>query len=164
MATLTANPISHISPDNDVVTLEIFIAAPRERVFEALTDPDQALQWWGQKDQYVLNDFQMDLRNGGTWSAAGNSAKSGALKIHGEFQEIDPPRRLSYTWISSWLPKVTKVLWELESDNGGTALKLTHTGFAGNTEATKNHSHGWNCAISWLLAYAERGETIASRH
>jgi uncharacterized protein YndB with AHSA1/START domain len=77
---------------------------------------------------------------------------------------VDPPRRLSYTWISSWLPKVTKVLWELAAYNGGTSLKLTHSGFAGDTEATKNHTHGWNLALVWLQSYAERGETIASRH
>ena len=163
MATLGIDPVSHISSDNDVVTSEIFIAAPRERVFEALTDPKQAVQWWGQKDQYELNDFKMDVRLGGKWSTSGKSVKSGPLAIHGEFQEVDPPRRLSYTWISSWLPKVTKVLWELESCNGGTALKLTHSGFAGDTEATKNHTHGWSLALVWLQSYAERGETVASR-
>jgi uncharacterized protein YndB with AHSA1/START domain len=28
-----------ITPDQDVITAEIFIAAPPERVFQALTDP-----------------------------------------------------------------------------------------------------------------------------
>jgi len=46
MVTASTNPVSHITPDNDVVTAEIFIAAPRERIFQALTDPRQAMQWW----------------------------------------------------------------------------------------------------------------------
>jgi uncharacterized protein YndB with AHSA1/START domain len=33
---------SSISPDNDVVTAEVEIAAPPERVFQAIVDGDQA--------------------------------------------------------------------------------------------------------------------------
>jgi uncharacterized protein YndB with AHSA1/START domain len=164
MATLSTNPVSHTSADNDAVTCEIFIAAPRERVFEALTDPNQVSQWWGHKGRYHMENFSMDVRPGGKWSTTGVSATSGNISVHGEFLEIDPPRRLSYTWISSWLQKVTNVLWELENLNGGTLLKLTHAGFAGDVAATENHTHGWNLALVWLQAYAERGETIASRH
>jgi uncharacterized protein YndB with AHSA1/START domain len=163
MATASIQPISHVAPDNDAVICEIFIAAPRERIFEALTDPAQAAQWWGEKGQYSMHNFTMDVRPGGKWFTTGHSALSGDIKVQGEFLEIDPPRRLAYTWISSWLPHTTKVLWELEPHNGGTALKLTHTGFASNAEATKAHSHGWGLALVWLQAYAERGETVATR-
>jgi uncharacterized protein YndB with AHSA1/START domain len=163
MATTSMAPTSHVSPDNDVVTSEIFIAAPRERVFEALTDPKQALLWWGQNDRYHLNEFHMDVRPGGKWSTTGASAKMGDIKVGGEFLEIDPPRRLAYTWSSSWMPKSTKVLWELEVKDGGTFLRLTHTGFAGDAEQATNHTHGWNQVIVWLQAYVERGETVASR-
>lgn len=163
MATLTAIPVSHTSTDHDAVTCEIFIAAPRERIFEALTNPAQAALWWGEKGQYSMLNFSMDVRPGGKWFTTGHSAKSGDIKVQGEYLEIDPPRRLAYTWISSWLPHVTKVLWELEAHNDSTALKLTHTGFAGNVEATKAHTHGWNLALVWLQAYAERGETVATR-
>ena len=38
MATVSLTPTSHISADNDVVVSEIFIAAPRERIFQAITD------------------------------------------------------------------------------------------------------------------------------
>lgn len=164
MAAASIQPISHVAPDNDAVICEIFIAAPRERIFEALTNPDQAAQWWGEKRQYSMIKFSMDVRPGGKWFTTGHSAKNGEIKVQGEFLEIDPPRRLAYTWISSWLPHATRVLWELESHNGGTALKLTHTGFAGNAEATKAHTHGWNMALVWLQAYVERGETVASRN
>jgi hypothetical protein len=38
MVTASTTPISHITPDNDVVTAEVFIAAPRERVFQAISE------------------------------------------------------------------------------------------------------------------------------
>jgi uncharacterized protein YndB with AHSA1/START domain len=163
MATLAINPVSQISSDNSVVTAEIFIAAPRERVFKALTDLKQAARWWGAADRYHMAEFQMDVRVGGKWSTKGISAKMGAVTVHGEFVEIDPPRSLSYTWISSWMPKNTIVVWDLENQNNGTLIKLTHRGFAGNAEHAQNHSIGWTLVLGWLQAYSERGETIDNR-
>jgi uncharacterized protein YndB with AHSA1/START domain len=32
---------SAVTPDNDAVVAEVFIAAPPERVFQAITDPNQ---------------------------------------------------------------------------------------------------------------------------
>ena len=93
MVTASTNPVSHITPDNDVVTAEIFIAAPRERIFQALTDPRQALQWWGQNGKYRLREFHMDVRVGGKWSCAGQSVTMGGpINIGGEFLQVDPPR------------------------------------------------------------------------
>src|SRR5713101_5883419 len=38
---------TQITPDKNTVLAEIFIAAPPDRVFQALTDPKQMSQWWG---------------------------------------------------------------------------------------------------------------------
>ena len=46
---------SAITPDQNVVTAEIFIAAPPERVFQAITDPTQPPQWWGLKRSSILS-------------------------------------------------------------------------------------------------------------
>jgi uncharacterized protein YndB with AHSA1/START domain len=159
MATASISPTTHITPDNDVVVTEIFIAAPRERVFQAITDPQQAVQWWGRRDHYYFNEFTMDVRVGGKWSTSGASAKMGDLKVHGEFLEVDPPRRLAYSWSSSWMPAFTKVLWELKSQDNGTLVRLTHSGFAGNADQAQGHSHGWSLVFTWLQAFVEKGET-----
>ncbi len=159
MATASISPTTHITPDNDVVVAEIFIAAPRERVFQAITDPQQAVLWWGRKDHYYFNEFTMDVRVGGKWSTSGASAKMGDLKVHGEFLEVDPPGRLAYSWSSSWMPVFTTVLWELESQDNGTLVRLTHSGFAGNADQAQGHSHGWSLVFTWLLAFIEKGET-----
>jgi uncharacterized protein YndB with AHSA1/START domain len=163
MATLSLTPTSQINSDNDIVTCEIFIAAPRERVFEALTNPEQAIKWWGQTDHYQLTDFHLEAHVGGKWSASGESLNMGKMNIQGEVLELNPPLRLAYTWISSWLPKTTRVVWELENRNAGTLVKLTHTGFEGNAEHANAHSIGWNLVLGWLQGYVERGETISNR-
>ena len=164
MALMTVAPATHISADNNVLAVEMFIAAPRERIFQALTDPKQAAQWWGEGEKYNFSHFEMDVRVGGQWSCSGVSVTMGAnISVRGEFLEIDPPCRLSYTWSSSWMPAVTTVLWELEDRNNGTLLKLTHTGFAGNAEQAAGHSAGWNMVLGWLQAFVERGETVSTR-
>ena len=38
-----------ITPDHDTIEAEIFVAAPPERVFQALTDPSQMPRWWDRK-------------------------------------------------------------------------------------------------------------------
>ena len=56
-----------VSSDQDAISLEVQIAAPRERVFRALTDPAQLMQWWGQKGMYHHTRWTADLRPGGAW-------------------------------------------------------------------------------------------------
>jgi len=164
MATASISPTTHITADNDVVVAEISIAAPRERVFQAITDPQQAVLWWGQDGKYRLSEFQMDVHVGGKWSCAGSSVTMGGpITVHGEFLEVDPPRKLVYTWISSWMPTTTEVRWELEAQGNGTLLKLTHTGFAGNADQAKGHSTGWSLVLSWLQSFVEKGETVDTR-
>jgi uncharacterized protein YndB with AHSA1/START domain len=164
MATTIIAPITHIAPDNNVVLGEVFIEAPRERVFQAISDPQQTVKWLGQSDKYQFSEFKMDVRVGGKWSCAGSSATMGGrIEVHGEFLEVDPPRKLAYTWSSSWMPTTTEVHWQLESQDSGTLLKLTHSGFAGNADQAKGHSIGWALVLSWVQAFVERGETRAVR-
>lgn len=91
-----------ITPDQDVVTAEIFIAAPPARVFQAITDPRQVPQWWGQKEMYRVTDFESDLRVNGKWKSTGVGANGDSFQVSGEYLEVDPPRLLVQTWTSSY--------------------------------------------------------------
>jgi uncharacterized protein YndB with AHSA1/START domain len=42
-----------ISSDQNMIVGEILIAAPPARVFQAITDPRQTPQWWGQKKRCI---------------------------------------------------------------------------------------------------------------
>lgn len=90
-----------ITPDQDVVTAEIFIAAPPARVFEAITDPCQMPKWWGQQGVYKITEWKGDLRPGGKWSSVGVSVDGSSFRVEGEYLEVDPPRLLVHTWIAS---------------------------------------------------------------
>ena len=168
-----------ISPDQDVVTAEIFIAAPPERVFQALTDPSQPTKWWGQQGLYRVTEWNADVRVGGKWSSLGMGADGKSFTVEGEYLEIDPPRRLVYTWIASFCmgPTPTIVHWDLEprevhglQSRGpqkmgtGTMVKIRHTGFAVMPEGmAAGHSQGWVRVLGWMQAFVEEGKTIDTR-
>jgi uncharacterized protein YndB with AHSA1/START domain len=166
-----------ITPDQDTIHAEIFIAAPPQRVFQAITDPGQTRQWWGQSDMYRVTDGQSDLRPGGKWYSAGVGKDGSTFRVEGEYLEISPPTLLVYTWNASWTENVrTVVRWELmaESVHGlqsggphkmgtGTRVKIRHSGFAGNVKEVTSHGEGWKRVLGWMQLFVEQGKTIDNR-
>ena len=76
--------------------------------------------------------------------------------MHGEYLEIDPPRRLSFThsWEKMNLPDhdpavVTTVTIDLYPDDDGTEMVFVQTGFTRH-EASISHGGGWNGAFNNL--------------
>jgi len=165
------------TPDQDTIEAEIFVAAPPERVFQALTDPEQMPRWWGQQGVYRITEWKADLRPGGKWSSVGVGADGISFRIDGEYLEVDPPRRLVHTWIPSYVgPLKTVVHWDLEAREvhglqprgprkmgTGTLVKLRHQGFAGNPTACAGHRQGWVRVLGWMQAFLENDETADTR-
>lgn len=168
---------AQITPDNNAVLAEIFVAAPPERVFEAMTDPAQRLQWWGAKGQYCITEYHSDLRAGGKWKSAGVGADGKSFEVTGEYLEVDPPRLIVHTWNPSFahlLHTVVRIEFIPQDIHGlqhrgpqrlgtGTLVKIRHEGFAGDFAQAKSHSEGWKRVLGWVQAFAETGATVDSR-
>lgn len=167
-----------ITPDQDTIIAEIFIAAPAERVFTAITDPTQLSQWWGQKGMYRITGGYADVRPGGKWYSDGVGADGVTFRVEGEYLEVDPPRLLVHTWNPSYAanPKKTVVRWELEprSVHGlqhsgphkmgtGTVVTIRHSGFAGDVKDANDHGEGWKRVMGWMQVFVEKGQTIDTR-
>jgi uncharacterized protein YndB with AHSA1/START domain len=168
---------TQITPDNNVVLAEIFIAAPPDRVFQALTDPAQMSKWWGEKGLYRVMEHKADLRPGGKWSGTGVSADGKPFTVDGEYIEIDRPRLLVYSWNPSFAHlHNTTVRVELEPRDvhglqhrgpqrigTGTVVKIRHEGFAGDFAQAQGHSVGWVRVLGWMKAFVETGATLDTR-
>lgn len=154
-----------ISQDQDSLEFEAQIAAPPERVFQALTDPRQLVQWWGQKGMYHVSHWSADVRVGGQWRSEGQGDSDGkSFHVSGEYLELDPPRLLVYTWIASWSGSLkTVVRWELTASGGGTRVHVCHSGFGMAPEQAKEHYKGWQSVIRWMQAFVEKGTTVETR-
>src|SRR5919108_2752273 len=81
-----------------VTTLHIErrFAAPRERVFEAWTDPELFVRWFMPKGGSA-SDAEIDLRVGGSWRVTMKPPVWPAGLAFGTYMEGDPPARLVYT-------------------------------------------------------------------
>lgn len=154
-----------VPPDQDAIALEVQIAAPPDRVFQAISDPSQLLRWWGQQGIYHSTKWCSDLRPGGQWRCEGVSDTDGsAYHVSGEYLEVEPPSLLVHTWISSWGgPLKTIVRWTLEAAAGGTLVRLQHSGFAAAPASAQAHYEGWQRVLGWMQAFVEKGITVADR-
>jgi uncharacterized protein YndB with AHSA1/START domain len=146
----------------DAIVTEIDIDASPERVFRALIDPKEAATWWGAEPSVEMKLYEMDARVGGKWRYEGTDRSGHSVngvkefKSHGEVLEIDPPRKLVYTWIANWHehPKqATVVRWDLEKTKSGTRVRVTHSGLTNEPAARKDYSGGWKGVLQLLKNY-----------
>jgi uncharacterized protein YndB with AHSA1/START domain len=155
---MTRQPIA----EQDSVVVEIQIAAPPERVFQALIDENQLMQWFTDVS-HAAELWQMDARVGSLWRFATKEGKAGVngvtrFQAHGEILELDRPRLLAYTWIANWHDhpdSVTTARWELTPPAGGTHVRVIHGGLAEQPVARKDYSGGWIGVLANLKKFTE---------
>src|SRR5262245_53729385 len=116
---------------NDAIIKEIVIHAPAERIFEALTDPQQRVKWWGIEGRFQATHMESDLRPGGTWVMRGTGMEGKPFTVQGEYRSIERPRVLEFTWLADWRAEAppTLVRFDLDEKDGATMVRLTHSGF-----------------------------------
>lgn len=132
--------------------LQRALRAPRPVVFRALTEPRELTQWWG-PEGFTTPSVQSDLRPGGGYRIAMQPPEGAPFNLVGEFLEVDPPERLSYTF--RWEDpdpedRETVVTLSLR-DIGGTSAELTvdQGDFATERRQTL-HEEGWSQALNKL--------------
>ncbi|MEW2398176.1 SRPBCC domain-containing protein [Streptomyces sp. NPDC046862] len=128
------------------------LRAPRSVVFRALTDPQELAKWWG-PDGFATLRVESDLRPGGSYRIAMQPPEGDLFYLVGEFLEVDPPERLSYTF--RWEPpdpedRETVVTLSLRT-LGGTSVELVFTQGDFATERRRTlHEEGWTQSLNKL--------------
>jgi uncharacterized protein YndB with AHSA1/START domain len=144
-----------MSVSDDTIVQDIAIRGSADRIFEALTDPDQRVKWWAAEGRFQATHVESDLRHGGKWIMQGNGMGGKPFKVSGEYRQIEPPRLLVFSWLPDWQEDAVEsvVRIELEEKNGVTTVRLTHSGL---TSETSHISHkGWPQILAGLRAYVE---------
>jgi uncharacterized protein YndB with AHSA1/START domain len=162
---------ANAKPDQDTVISETEIAAPPERVFQALTDHKQLFTWWGSEPSVDLIKFDMDGRKGGKYyyecapkPGSNMGPVADILKrnnaptyiCHGEVLEFDPPRLLVWSWIANWHENpnhATTVRWELIPTAKGTRVRVTHSGLRDEPISRKDYGQGWVGVLQLLQTF-----------
>jgi uncharacterized protein YndB with AHSA1/START domain len=150
--------MSPISVRDDRIVQEVTIKASAERIFSALTRPEELMRWWAAEGKFQITHAECDLQPGGKWriQVAGN-CRGGATgsTVYGRYGIIDPPRVLTYTWIREHedYPE-TLVRWDLEEKGGYTTVRVTHSGLV--SEGLRARNDGWTIIVTLLQTYVER--------
>jgi uncharacterized protein YndB with AHSA1/START domain len=145
----------NLTEARDTIVKEIIIKGSAERIFEALTNPDQRLKWWGAEGKYRGTHMESDLRPGGKWLTRGVGMGGKSFSVRGEYRKIERPRLLVFTWLPDWEENAPESLvrFDLEETDGVTMVRLTHSGLT--SESSRAHHQGWPQVLAWLQAYAE---------
>jgi uncharacterized protein YndB with AHSA1/START domain len=141
-----------------VLELTHVLPASRERVFAALTQPDDLARWWGPQG-FTTPGIDSDLRVGGRYRFTMQPPDGDAFHLSGDFLEVDPPARLAYTF--RWdepAPddRETVVTLSLSAVDGGTELALRQGEFA-TEERLALHRGGWGDSLDKLSALLGAG-------
>ena len=117
-----------------------------ERVWDAITDPDRLAQWFP-----TTVEFEQ-LRAGAP--IAFRFAEDAYPPMSGEFREVTPPRRLSFTWGDDVLT------FELVEREGGAVCRLSFDVVLDSADKAARDAAGWDDCLDMLTLVAS-GEAPA---
>ncbi|MDT2004400.1 SRPBCC domain-containing protein [Rhodococcus opacus] len=122
-----------------MISVDQFIAAPPATVWRALTEPELLARWWAAGDiaATVGHKFHLDMPGWGS--------------VPCEVVEVEPERRLVYTFTENWT-----LTWNVVPEGAGTRLFLEHSGFdlddKRSRDAFERMGPGWRDTVLPRLA------------
>jgi uncharacterized protein YndB with AHSA1/START domain len=134
------------------VTIVRRIKAPPARVWAAITQPEQMMQWWGPDAGPTLSAVA-DVRPGGRFSVMFRLLNGDEHNPTGIYQEVVPEQTLAFTWEWPGMPeRESLVTFRLAPLDGGTVLTLTHEHLP-DEGARISHEAGWNGLLDKLPVF-----------
>ena len=127
------------------------IAAPREKVFRAWTRPE-LLKRWFPPGGFEAAPTDVDLRTGGTYRWGVRQLPDGEpFWATGTFEEVDPPKRLVFSWIWSTRKddQTTRVTIDFLDRDGKTEIVLRHDRFP-DVNMRNEHEQGWTHCLEQI--------------
>jgi len=113
--------------EREIVTERVF-DAPREKVFQAFTDPKLIPQWWGPRGVTTTVE-KMDVRVGGDWRFTCDGP-DGATAFRGTYREITPFELVEQTFEWEGMPgRIVVERAEFEDLSGGRTKLRTRSLF-----------------------------------
>ncbi|MUG45912.1 SRPBCC family protein [Paenibacillus woosongensis] len=85
-----------VNVENREVVIHRTLSAPRELVWEAWTQPEHLVHWWGPKG-FTLTLQQYELKTGGHWKYIMHGPDGVDYPNHNVFIDVQKPERLVYS-------------------------------------------------------------------
>jgi uncharacterized protein YndB with AHSA1/START domain len=159
MSSISSSQPAVVDTAEFTVRRTIRIAAPVERVWSAVTEPQHISRWFGRTE--------LDGAGAGAQGTM-TFPERGAIPLRVE--AMDAPRLVTYRWSNDdaleRLPdeldddRSTVFTFTLEPFTGGTQLTVVETGFDRTSDPAANletHRGGWETELDKLVALLESG-------
>jgi len=123
-----------------------------------MSEPERVAEWFGPQD-FSVPSVELDARVGGKYRLTMQPPEGDAFSLFGEFREVDPDRRLVYTFRYDPPDPIDPemvVVVSLRDLGESTEVALDQGPFA--TEARRTlHENGWTDSLDRL------GELLATQ-
>lgn len=173
MAGRKSGAAGHIQPEEQELVIERIFDAPRELVFKAWTEPEQAKRWWGPKG-FTTPVCEIDLRPGGVYFNCMRSPEGQDYWSKGVYREIVEPERIvctdsfadeqgnivsprKYGMSPDW-PEEALITVTFEEHGGNTKFTLHHAPIKPGPERDMCRQ-GWNEMLDKLEDYLAKAQT-----
>ena len=138
-----------------MAVFEIYIKTTPERLWEAITDPDERAK------------FSFGVRTESDWAEGSEyRASAGGFDIaQGENIEVDPPNRLVQSFTALWSDEVkaagaSRVTWEIRKVADSCQLTVIHDRLP--MDVNDEIYGGWPMILSGLKTLLESGELLTT--
>jgi uncharacterized protein YndB with AHSA1/START domain len=131
------------------ITVEVYVQAPIEKVWNDFTDPEAIKVWNAASDDWHTTKVENDLHVGGVFSYR-MEAKDGSagFDLVGTYTEVIPHERIAYT-----MGDGRKVVVVFEPDENGVRIIETFDPEAENTPEMQRA--GWQAILDNFKRYIE---------
>ena len=106
-------------PTDDQILITWGYDAPRHLVYKAWTTPELVRRWWSGK-RGEMTTVEIDLRVGGRWRYVMATEGGGEVAFHGEYREIIPNERITYTEVLEGAPEAQTLTTVTFTEAAGT--------------------------------------------
>jgi uncharacterized protein YndB with AHSA1/START domain len=141
--------------ESTTLRMERTFRAPAQAVFDAWTSEEVMRRWWKVESGWDTPVAEVDLRIGGAVRVVMRTQDGTEYGGGGQYTEIDPPRRLAFTWIWDDTDKRQLIEIDFEEHDGATTVKFVHRDLW-DEEAVRSHEEGWNGVFDNLALVVER--------
>jgi uncharacterized protein YndB with AHSA1/START domain len=147
--------------DDELLITRVF-DAPAQLIFSLWTEPAHFTKWMGPHG-FECVSAEMDVRVGGAYRAMIRSAEHGDNWFGGTYREIEPGRRLVFTfqWESGPSGHVETLVTITFAEHGGKTTQTLHQTPFLSAERRDAHVGGWESSFDRLAIYtatAAQGE------
>lgn len=133
------------------LTLKRRLKVAPAQVFQAWTDPEKIVRWFGPSDTVAGSvRARADVRPGGRYQMNFQTADGERHQVGGVYREVVPDRRLVFTWAWHSTPeRESLVTVTIVPDADGSLLTLHHEQFF-DQKARDGHERGWTGTLDKL--------------